>query len=665
MPLSTISLDDRHFQQIVDQAKRLIPQYCPEWTDHNVSDPGVALIELFAWMTDMLLYRVNQVPDKMYIRFLELIGMRLEPPHAAEAPVNFYLSAPQPGEVMIPEGTEVATVRTERSRAVVFTTEADLTIRPPVVAGAFTRNASHQDNLAWTAHDLRQLELPGQRIPIFPPQPAPLDAFYLAFQEDHSHNILALTLKCELAGGAGVVPSSPPLQWEVSQEGPPRWALCEVEKDETGGFNGDGEIILHLPAMIHRVDHGVDAYWLRCRLTDAQTAAGGYYRVSPDLLSLRVEARGGTVRARHAVTVLDEVVGHSEGTPGQVFKLLNPPILRRDPQRDHLIVQPPDGPAEQWQEVTDFGDSQPGDRHYTLDSLDGTLTMGPSLLQPDGSVYRFGAVPPKESLLTFSRYQHGGGVAGNVPQAALSVLKTAIPYVARVTNRQPAEGGRNAQSLEDARLRAPQFLRTRTRAVTADDYEYLARQVPGVARARCLTPGAQPGGVNDLKPGQVLVLVLPEVDSAEGQIAPEKLVPSAELLLAVKAFLDRYRLLGTSLEVEEPDFIWVSVEARLRLPEGSSEALAAEVRQRAEAELYRYLNPYKGGSRGTGWPFGRDLYHSEIYALLQRIPSVEFVDELKMVTHLHGNAAPRPIDARLAVAPRGLICSEQHRVTVS
>ena len=59
-------LDDRRFQDIVDQAKRLIPQYCPEWTDHNVSDPGVALIELFAWMTDLLLYRVNQVPDKMY-----------------------------------------------------------------------------------------------------------------------------------------------------------------------------------------------------------------------------------------------------------------------------------------------------------------------------------------------------------------------------------------------------------------------------------------------------------------------------------------------------------------------------------------------------------------------------------------------------------------------
>ena len=86
MPLPTPMLDDRKFQDIVDQAKRLIPRYCPEWTDHNVSDPGVALIELFAWMTDLLLYRVNQVPDKMYVRFLEMIGVQLRAPRAATRP---------------------------------------------------------------------------------------------------------------------------------------------------------------------------------------------------------------------------------------------------------------------------------------------------------------------------------------------------------------------------------------------------------------------------------------------------------------------------------------------------------------------------------------------------------------------------------------------------
>ncbi|MFC6663531.1 hypothetical protein [Deinococcus multiflagellatus] len=95
MPLPTVNLDDRRFDDIMDEARRLIPQFCPEWTDHNASDPGMAILEVFAWMTDLLLYRVNQVPDKLLIAFLEMIGVQLAPPRAAGAPVTFYLSAPQ------------------------------------------------------------------------------------------------------------------------------------------------------------------------------------------------------------------------------------------------------------------------------------------------------------------------------------------------------------------------------------------------------------------------------------------------------------------------------------------------------------------------------------------------------------------------------------------
>src|SRR5258708_19420339 len=129
MPLETPKLDDRRFQDIVDEAKSRIPRYCPEWTDHNVSDPGVALIELFAWMTDLLLYRVNQVPDKLYVKFLELIGVRLEPPRAARAPVTFYLSAAQPTDVSIVEGTKVPTHPPEPTVAIGVTTHTEPTLR--------------------------------------------------------------------------------------------------------------------------------------------------------------------------------------------------------------------------------------------------------------------------------------------------------------------------------------------------------------------------------------------------------------------------------------------------------------------------------------------------------------------------------------------------------
>ena len=80
MALPEPILDDLRFQKdIVDEARRRIVRYCPEWTDYNLSDPGITLIELFAWMTEMITYRLNLVPDKNYIRFMDFLGIRLLP----------------------------------------------------------------------------------------------------------------------------------------------------------------------------------------------------------------------------------------------------------------------------------------------------------------------------------------------------------------------------------------------------------------------------------------------------------------------------------------------------------------------------------------------------------------------------------------------------------
>src|SRR3989442_11528241 len=108
MTLAAPDLDDRRFQQLVDDAKRMVQRRCPEWTDHNVSDPGITLIETFAFMTDQLLFRLNQVPDRMYVKFLEMIGLRLLAATPAKAPVTFLLSAPAVAGGAIPAGPTLA-----------------------------------------------------------------------------------------------------------------------------------------------------------------------------------------------------------------------------------------------------------------------------------------------------------------------------------------------------------------------------------------------------------------------------------------------------------------------------------------------------------------------------------------------------------------------------
>ena len=76
-------LDDRGFQDLVDDARRHIRSTCPAWSEHNISDPGITLVETFAMMLDQLIYRLNRVPDRHYVKFLELLGLELRPPGAA------------------------------------------------------------------------------------------------------------------------------------------------------------------------------------------------------------------------------------------------------------------------------------------------------------------------------------------------------------------------------------------------------------------------------------------------------------------------------------------------------------------------------------------------------------------------------------------------------
>lgn len=670
MPLPTVNLDDRRFDDIVAQARQLIPQYCPEWTDHNTSDPGIALLEIFAWMTDLLLFRVNQVPEKMFIKFLDLIGVQLDPPRAAVAPVTFYLAAAPTGPLTIAAATEVATIRTEVTEATVFSTETDLTIYPPHLKAAFTGNALGEQ--IPVVHDLERLGVLGHKIAVFSPEPVPGDAFYLCLEQDHSAHVLSLMLACEVAGGAGVDPKEPPFVWEVWQGNLSRWATCTVEYDGTLAFNISGEVILRLPAMAEEEFFGETGHWLRCRITSEQNYAG--YKVSPDIESLRVEARGGTVTARHAVVVKNEVLGRSDGNPGQQFTLLNAPVLHLEEQ-DVLVSDLAGQPAQTWTPVPDFAESGPLDHHFQLDYQSGAVTLGPALLQPDGTVYRFGAVPDKGVTLRIPRYLYGGGVIGNVPARAINVMKASIPYVARVINHVPAVGGRNAQTLDDAMMRVPHALRTRTRAVTADDYEYLSAQVDGVARARCITPNLSaaasdvsfPGQIRalDVQPGQVSMVVLPRIEVPEGRIAPDQLVLSAELRASVQAYLDERRMVGTTLEVRSPQFFWVSVTALIRVPPGSSRALMAEVQRRALAALYRHLNPHLGGALGGGWPFGRPLYLSELYSLLRTVPGGDFVEDVQVFLNDPGHPETRePAGTQVLLPPQGLIVSDLHTVMV-
>ncbi|MEU4280077.1 putative baseplate assembly protein [Streptomyces tanashiensis] len=658
MALPAPHLDDRRFQQFVDDAKRYIQQACPEWTDHNVSDPGVTLVEAVAHMADQLVYRLNRVPEKNHLAFLDLLGVTLFPPAAARADITFRLSAPQPEPVLLPTGTEVSTGRTETEEAVVFATTADLTVVPCELTRLLRQEAGG------TPEDRSQDLLGGEDVPAFSPLPRVGDALLLGLSAAVPDCVLVLDLDSRV-DGVGVDPRRPPLVWEAwsAAEG---WVACEVDEDSTGGLNRPGEVVLHMPSG-HAVSRlgGHEAGWVRCRVVDPAEGLPSYSE-SPTVRAAGAFTIGGTVRAAHAEAVRDERLGESEGVPGQRVRLAHAPVVDRPPLLLQVAERADGGGAEEdpeagWQEwtaVRDFASSRPGDRHFTLDATTGEIAFGPSVRQPDGTLRQFGAVPPKGAAIRAVRYGTGGGRAGNVARSTITVLRSSIPYIARVENREAARGGVDGETVEEAKSRAPITLRAQERAVTARDYEELARRAaPEAARIACLAADGAESGENAVR-----VLVVPQaVPDRGGRLRFEQLVPGDELLSRVTGFLDERRPLGTRLAVGPPFYQGVTVVATLH----SFRAAEAE-RVRADAldTLYAYLDPLTGGAHGEGWPFGRPLRAGEVFAALQRVPGVELVDEVLLhpadpLTGRRGDTTDR-----IELAPSALLFPFDHRVRV-
>ena len=664
MSLPDRPLDDRSFQDLVDEAKKKIPLYCPEWTDHNVSDPGITLIELFAWMVDMLLYRLNQVPHKHHVKLLELMGITLEPPRAATAPLTFYLSAPQSQPVVVPHGSAVSTSRAEGVEAVVFTTDRVLVIRPAKLTRILVRQRTAEGSMNYREIALQRLDR--EFTPFTRQQPQVGDAIYFGFDEALDHHFLGVAMDCLRAGGLNIIPELPPLAWETWTES--GWQEAEVEEDGTGGMSWKGQVRLHVGEMAQRELLGGQGYWVRCQVVEPKGEQQPY-ETSPIVRDVDVVTWGATVTATHATEETNEPLGRSDGSPGQILKLQQSPVLPR--RKDERVELWHSGLEdwEAWSEVEDFAESGASDRHYTCDSATGEIRFGPALRLRDGTIRRYGAVPPRGADLRVSRYRYGGGTEGNVRSGTIIELRTALAYVDHAANRAAAVGGLNQETLDRAMFRARNLMRTRYRAVTPADYEYLVlHQFPGdVARALCLQ--TQVGGADAGEgraaggtPGQVYVIVVPElpVEESLAYIPLSRLALPEAMRQRVAAFLDERRLLTTQLQVRAATYRRVRVEVEAVARPGVDE-------QRLERDIISslegFVNPLRGGPDGTGWPFGRQLYLSDLYVCVQQVDGLLHVRNIEM-SWIDENDRPHRAERKIDLIAHEVLVSDLHRVQI-
>lgn len=789
MALPIPTLDDRTYAALLETARDGIPVQAEAWTDHNVHDPGITILELLAWVTEAELYRLDRVPDEHRRKFLQLLGFDTRPPEPATATLMATLP-PEANSGVLPSGTTVVAEASD-TESQYFETTASRTLTQATLQRVITDDRTTRSDKT-SANDTT-----GLSFHPFGRDANPGSALYLGFGGDPFAGVSTLDLTVSFheadvpapaRHGDDPVEFTPTveLRWEhctapAEWYREASWAPVPVRSDSTERFYQSGTVRLERPAdwaetpaseSDRVLDQDRELFWLRCVVTEAD-----HYELPPQFDSIRCNV----VPVRHGNEIRNEPLVREDGgdrttaEAGQVFTLGNAPVLASEPEPDIDLVVGPGDPVGAldvtWTQVVDFAASGPDDLHFVLDRATGTVTFG------DGHQ---GVIPAPEQLVTAKRYRWGGGQAGNVDTSARwrvidGITQTTGAYRYRSTNApegmrgavlvgdrsapldadvaewlapatgetipvdrrgessvtitmdiddvtgspqfspaavwidpgtivrfeaqvgghtievvaQPpdaewqgvpeplgegavatytfdgpletgsvafspigrATGGRDAEVLDDAFRRLEADRRTVYRAVTAADHATLATKTPGLRFGRATAYLEVEAASGDCPPtGVITVIVVPFSTR-------NRPVPSEGFLEAVRCHLERHRLVTAQVAVKPPSYVGVGVDVEVRLAAGQSQL----DRQTAiETRLREYLNPLHG-FEGAGWPFGRPVYRSELFAVVEEVPGVECVVDLALRTDA---SEATIVDGAVEIGQRALVYSLDHDVTV-
>lgn len=620
MGLPVPNLDDKTFDEFVEDARSLIARFAPEWTDYNVHDPGMTFIELFAWLAEMQIYRLNWVTEHSYEKFLKLVAAFPDDVRPARVDITFQ-NVDGKELPAIPKGTQVAT--TEGPQTVVFETQEDLIPLPAVLTAVKTISGSQTiDHTQANEHD-RMYFAP------FGENGSGNVALLLGFDQALPEQAISITVllfdgSVTEATGDEVIAlfPYPKVVWEYLHGG--RWNALHILQDTTRSLARNGRVVFDGPPSM-QIREG--CYWIRCCLKKKCN------EIPPLINKILLN----TVPAIQVETIQEEILGTGLGIPGQQMCVKKTPVLRGSQK---IWMQEATGPCA-WEEVDNFESSGPNDRHYRFDTQKGALTFGNGFN---------GRIPPSEEIR--ATYKTTLGAQGNIGQGQHFEVKG---VEAQGINTEAASGGKAAESLEDAKIRARKnFILPSRRAITSDDYEKLALATPGlrVARAQAI-PQYDPNYPQVAVPGAVTVVVVPRTREEIGN--PE---PSERFLQTILRHLNMRRLATTEVHVIGPEYIKITVVCQVYMKKKSS---PTEVESRVRKTLCEFLNPFTGGPDQQGWPFGRSVFSSEIYQIIDKVQGVNYVTDVT----LSGNGTNRKgRNSNIEIPRFGLVYSGEHQVTV-
>ena len=639
MPLPAPPLDPRTASNLVEETLARVPVHTPEWTNFNASDPGVTLVQLFAFLTDSLIFRTNQIPERNRAKFLKLLGIALQPAQAARGLVQ--ISNRQGAPITQTLAADQLLLAGELP----FRTQQGLDVLP-VDARLFTRRAVapspdveayYQLLYASYGQKIGQLSL-YQTVPFEPglgpldlagtidrtlwiglfarendaPGPDPADP-WAQLRDTLGNRTLSFGLApaemvdTRTIGPAAATGTPDALEFAVARPAPdgsllfaegrpaPDWRQLAARADfDPTREPGIIEITLPPPAQLK----------LWNNLEPLEAGVGDLPPALPDtalagrLISwIRVRASAGadvrlrwaginSVAVRQLESISAEDLGEGDGTPDQQRMLAKSPVIGGSVAIASIAA---DGTQTDWTAVDDLLAAAP---EVPVPGTALPLDMAPAtafLVDPEAGTISFGdgfaGQRPRRGERLYARYDVCAGAGGNVGAGAIKAGPL-LPGGMVATNPLPTWGGADPESLARGEKQIQRMVQHRDRLVTADDFRSIAWRTPGVAIGRidvlpAWHPDLSPTGIGAV-PGVVTLMAAPRFDA----LHPAAPRADGPFLDALCRWLDPRRLVTTELILKGPIYkgIWISVGIEVAGGHATAEVVEA-VRQRLMAHL--------------------------------------------------------------------------------
>jgi hypothetical protein len=663
VPINAPALDDRGFADLVEELLARIPAHTPDWTNPRLGDPGRTLLELFAWLTDTLLYRVNLIPERQRLTFLRLLGQPMRPAMASTGIVTLSLDDPK--------ATGAAYVRPNAvvKGPVGFETTREITVLPATAEAYYKRPLSPDEAASMRelidglreVYELTRPPAPYVTTPVFAggrPEPGGFDLIERA--ADKSVWLALLAQKAELVeqvrdtlsasdtGGqqllsVGVVPglevpalfeeigprAQVPHIWEMSyltDAGELDYMTIEEAADSTSGLTKPGVVRLALPArkfigapsndVREFMKAGVDDSPPRIDAPEVAKRLVTWIRLRPTTALSRLDLSWVGVNAAEIdqrQTVTGRVIAASDGTSDQVIQL---PGSSVEPETLVLQVEETGRGYQSWIRVDDIALAGRDDPVFELDAEAGTLKFGDGVR---------GRIPESGRRIRVAQLRAGGGDAGNLGAEVLTGITatlidgTPAPKL-KLFQPLPTLGGTDPETLEEAERRIPQVLRHSNRVVTEADYRQLAGETPAARLGRVeLLQKFKPQQRRFNIPGVVSVMVLPYKESPTAPYPR----PDRPTLERVHAYLDTRRPLATELYVIGCEYVQLGIGTAVSLQGGfATQQVLTSIRDCLRRLLWA-LPP--GGSERKGWPLGGPVRDRELEVAISQVPGVSGV----------------------------------------